>query len=110
MSDEGEDVLELWACTWRCEVGLVVVVVQVLEDNGDDVIANVSFALQLLFGVFCVGKQGWNVEHDFMALVDGVDGVLTSCVSFKKNGLKWILNKLTDYGRRIFIDSTFISS
>ena len=42
-------------------------VVSLKEDDADDVVAHVAFALQLLRVVLLVGEEGGHVEHDFDA-------------------------------------------
>ena len=42
-------------------------VVSLKEDDADDVVAHVAFALQLLRVVLLVGEEGGHVEHDLDA-------------------------------------------
>ncbi len=74
--------LKLRASARGREVGLLVLV-DVLEHDCDNVVADVSLALQLLPRAPYVGQLGRDVEHDLVALVDRVHRVLARCVGFK---------------------------
>ena len=47
-----------------------------LKNDGDDIVANVSFALELLGVSFGEGEQGGHVQHHLLALVLRVERVL----------------------------------
>ena len=47
-----------------------------LKYDGDNVVANVPFALELLGVGFGEGEQGGHVQHDLLALVLRVERVL----------------------------------
>lgn len=51
--------------------------VRLLENNGDDVVAYVSFPLELLRISFRVGQQSRHVEHDLSLLENVVHGLIT---------------------------------
>ena len=40
-----------------------------MKDNGDNVITDVAFALELLIITFHIWKEGGDVKHDLVALV-----------------------------------------
>lgn len=46
-----------------------------MEYDDDDVVADVAFAFELLTVLGAVGEERGDVEHDFVALPFGVDGL-----------------------------------
>ena len=56
-----------------------------LKDDGDDVVADVALPGQLLAIVRGEGEQGWDVEHDLVALVLCVDRVEPRRVVWNEN-------------------------
>jgi hypothetical protein len=82
VDNQGEDVLKLRARTGGRKVGLLVLV-DVLEHNCDNIVADVALAFELLPRVFDIRQLRGHVKHDLVALVDRVHRVLTGCVSFQ---------------------------
>ena len=68
--DDDEDVLEL-----RLEVGDEGERARLLEDDGDDVVADVALARQLLAVVGREGEERRHVEHDLVGASVGVHRV-----------------------------------
>ena len=77
-ADDDEHVLEL-----GLEVGDKGQSAGLLEDEGDDVVADVTLTRQLLPVVGCVGQERGHVKHELVARVLGVDAVQARGVVWK---------------------------